>query len=92
VTDTTSGFVALDRLGIELFAEEYPHDYPEVEATLVALRSGLRLAQVQVEMRERETGSSSIGFVQSLYYMIKVSLALLVTRVRRYPRLQEARR
>jgi glycosyltransferase involved in cell wall biosynthesis len=92
VTDTTSGFVALDRLGIELFAEEYPHDYPEVEATLVALRSGLRLAQVQVEMRERETGSSSIGLVQSLYYMVKVSLALLVTRVRRYPRLQEARR
>jgi glycosyltransferase involved in cell wall biosynthesis len=92
VTDTTSGFVALDRLGIELFAEEYPHDYPEVEATLVALRSGLRLAQVQVEMRERETGSSSIGFVQALYYMVKVSLALLVTRVRRYPRLQEARR
>jgi hypothetical protein len=30
--------------------------------------------------------------VQSLYYMVKVSLALLVTRVRRYPRLQEARR
>ena len=92
VTDTTSGFIALDRLGIELFAEEYPHDYPEVEATLVAVRSGLRLAQVQVEMRERETGSSSIGFVQSLYYMVKVSLALMVTRVRRYPRLQEARR
>src|SRR5690242_10166206 len=50
VTDTTSGFVALDRIGIELFARDYPHDYPEVEATLVALRSGLRLAQVQVEM------------------------------------------
>jgi glycosyltransferase involved in cell wall biosynthesis len=92
VTDTTSGFVALDRLGIELFAEEYPHDYPEVEATLVALRSGLRLAQVQVEMRERETGASSITFVRSLYYMVKVMLALLVASLRRYPRLQEARR
>ena len=43
VTDTTSGFVALDRAGIVLFAAEYPHDYPEVEATLVALRSGLKL-------------------------------------------------
>ncbi|MBA2742484.1 MAG: glycosyltransferase family 2 protein [Actinobacteria bacterium] len=92
VTDTTSGFVALDRLGIELFAEEYPHDYPEVEATLVALRSGLRLTQVQVEMRERETGSSSITFVRSLYYMVKVSLALLVASLRRYPRLEEVRR
>ena len=91
VTDTTSGFVALDRVGIELFASEYPHDYPEVEATLVALRSGLRLRQVQVDMRERETGSSSITFVRSLYYIVKVMLALLVASLRRYPRMGEAR-
>lgn len=88
VTDTTSGFVALDRAGIELFALEYPHDYPEVEATLVALRSGLRLAQVQVEMRERTTGTSSITFVASVYYIVKVTLALLVASMRRYPRLE----
>jgi glycosyltransferase involved in cell wall biosynthesis len=92
VTDTTSGFVALDRPGIELFAAEYPHDYPEVEATLVALRSGLRLAQVQVDMRERETGSSSITFVRSAYYLVKVTLALLVASLRRYPQLREVRR
>jgi glycosyltransferase involved in cell wall biosynthesis len=88
VTDTTSGFLALDRVGIELFARDYPHDYPEVEATLVALRSGLRLAQVQVEMRVRETGVSSITFVRSLYYIVKVMLALLVSSLRRYPRLE----
>ncbi|MDQ3672489.1 MAG: glycosyltransferase family 2 protein [Actinomycetota bacterium] len=92
VTDTTSGFLALDRVGIELFAAEYPHDYPEVEATLVALKSGLQLSQVQVDMRERETGSSSITFVRSLYYIVKVMLALLVASLRRYPRLQDARR
>jgi glycosyltransferase involved in cell wall biosynthesis len=92
VTDTTSGFMAIDRVGIELFAAEYPHDYPEVEATLVAVRSGLRLAQAQVEMRERETGSSSITFVRSLYYIVKVTLALLVASLRRYPRVQGAAR
>ena len=91
VTDTTSGFLALDRVGIELFARDYPHDYPEVEATLVALRSGLRLVQVQVEMRERETGVSSITFVRSLYYIVKVMLALLVSSLRRYPRLEGPR-
>jgi glycosyltransferase involved in cell wall biosynthesis len=91
VTDTTSGFIALDRAGIELFAAEYPHDYPEVEATLVALRSGLRLAQVQVEMRERTSGVSSITFLRSLYYIVKVTLALLVASLRRYPRLEEVR-
>ena len=92
VTDTTSGFMALDGVGIALFAEEFPHDYPEVEATLVALRSGLQLAQVQVEMRERETGSSSITFVRSVYYLVKVTLALLVASLRRYRRLEGARR
>jgi glycosyltransferase involved in cell wall biosynthesis len=92
VTDTTSGFVALDRAGIELFATQFPHDYPEVEATLVALRSGLRVVQVQVDMRERTTGSSSITFVRSLYYIVKVMLALLVASLRRYPRLEGARR
>lgn len=90
VTDTTSGFVALNRRAIELFAEEFPHDYPEVEATLVALRSGLRLAQVQVDMRERQAGTSSITFVRSLYYIVKVMLALLVASLRRYPRVETA--
>jgi glycosyltransferase involved in cell wall biosynthesis len=85
VTDTTSGFVALDSVAIELFAREYPHDYPEVEATLVALKSGLRLTEVPVEMRERETGTSSITAVRSVYYMVKVTLAILITSLRRYP-------
>jgi glycosyltransferase involved in cell wall biosynthesis len=92
VTDTTSGFSALDRTAIELFATDYPHDYPEVESTLVALRSGLRLVQVQVDMRERQAGTSSITFVRSLYYIVKVMLALLVASLRRYPRLEAARR
>jgi glycosyltransferase involved in cell wall biosynthesis len=80
------------RVGIRVFAEEYPHDYPEVEATLIALRSGLRLVQVQVDMRERESGTSSITFVRSLYYIVKVMLAILVASLRRYPRLEGASR
>jgi glycosyltransferase involved in cell wall biosynthesis len=92
VTDTTSGFSAMNRAAIELFAVDYPHDYPEVEATLVALRSGLRLTQVQVEMRERQAGTSSITFLRALYYIVKVTLALLVASMRRYSRLEAARR
>ena len=91
VTDPTSGFQVTNRRAIALFAAYYPHDYPEVEATLVALRSGLRLAQVQVEMRERTSGVSSITFLRSLYYIVKVTLALLVASLRRYPRLEEVR-
>ena len=78
-------------MGIELFASEYPHDYPEVESILVALRSGLRLRQVQVDMRERETGASSITFVRSLYYIVKVMLALFVASLPALPRMGDAR-
>lgn len=83
VTDTTSGFQALNRAAISLFARDYPSDYPEVEATVLLLKHRLRLTEVQVEMRERETGSSSITFLRSLYYAIKVTLALFVGIARR---------
>ena len=83
VTDTTSGFQALNRHGIELFAADYPHDYPEVEATVMVFRHRLRLLEVQVQMREREHGDSSITVLRSLYYMVKVTLALLVGMFRR---------
>jgi glycosyltransferase involved in cell wall biosynthesis len=83
VTDTTSGFQALNRRGIELFAHDYPHDYPEVEATVMVFRHRLRLLEVPVEMRERGGGRSSITALRSVYYMVKVLLALFVGLFRR---------
>ena len=84
VTDTTSGFQALNRSAIELFARDYPSDYPEVEATVLLLKHRLRLVEVPVTMREREHGSSSITLLSSIYYAIKVTLALLIAMARRY--------
>ncbi|HEY7380841.1 MAG TPA: glycosyltransferase family 2 protein [Gaiella sp.] len=83
VTDTTSGFQAFNRTGITLLAHDYPTDYPEVEATLLVLRHRLRLVEVPVRMREREHGVSSITFVRSVYYMLKVTLALGVAMLRK---------
>jgi glycosyltransferase involved in cell wall biosynthesis len=83
VTDTTSGFQALNRRGIALFARDYPHDYPEVEATVMVIRHRLRLQEVPVSMRERGSGSSSITTLRSIYYMAKVLLALFVGLFRR---------
>ena len=88
VTDTTSGFRALNRRGIRLFAADYPHDYPEVEATVLARRHGLRLAEVPVRMRYRTEGCSSITAARSAYYLVKVSLALMIGLFRRYPALE----
>jgi glycosyltransferase involved in cell wall biosynthesis len=84
VTDTTSGFQALNRRGITLFAGDYPNDYPEVEATVLVFKHRLRLVEVPVRMREREHGESSITFVRSVYYMLKVTLALFVAMARKY--------
>ena len=83
VTDTTSGFQALNREGIALFARDYPHDYPEVEATVMVFRHRLRLIEVPVEMRERGGGRSSITALRSIYYMVKVLLAIFVGLFRR---------
>ena len=83
VTDTTSGFQALNRSGIALFARDYPHDYPEVEATVMVFRHRLRFAEVPVTMRERGGGRSSITALRSIYYMVKVLLAIFVGLFRR---------
>jgi glycosyltransferase involved in cell wall biosynthesis len=83
VTDTTSGFRALNRRAIALFAADYPHDYPEVEATLMCVKHELRLEEVPVAMRERGGGRSSITAARSIYYMAKVLLAIFVGLFRR---------
>lgn len=78
VTDTTSGFRAVNRHGIALFARDYPNDYPEVESTVLVFRHRLRRVEVPVRMRERWAGQSSITALGSVYYVLKVTLALLV--------------
>jgi glycosyltransferase involved in cell wall biosynthesis len=88
VTDPTSGFRMVDRLGIELFARDYPHDYPEVEAILLIHAHQLKSREAPVVMRARTTGVSSISSAQPLYYMVKVLLAIFVTLFRAKPRVE----
>lgn len=80
VLDVTSGMRAANREMIAFFAEHYAQDYPEPEAILAAGLSGFQIAEVPVQMRERQGGVSSINPVRGAYYMIKVSLALLISR------------
>ncbi len=78
VTDPTSGFRLANRRAIRLFAHDYPHDYPEVEAILMMHRHQLKTAEVSVRMDLREGGRSSITPLHSGYYMLKVLLAVFV--------------
>ncbi|MDO8210010.1 glycosyltransferase family 2 protein [Conexibacter sp. CPCC 206217] len=85
ITDPTSGFRLYGRRGIELFARDYPHDYPEVEAVLMLHHHRLILRETPVRMHLRDGGSSSITSGKSAYYMVKVLLALFIGLARRRP-------
>lgn len=81
VKDVTSGFRAVNRSFIEIYAKDYPSDYPEPEAIITAVMYGGRIQEVPVVMKERKSGKSSINMWGSIYYMIKVTLAILIKRI-----------
>lgn len=83
ITDPTSGMRMVNRRVISMFAGEYPKDYPEPESVVVALKRGCKVQEVPVVMNEREEGVSSISMKNSVYYMIKVSLAVILAAIRR---------
>ncbi|MDG0808467.1 glycosyltransferase family 2 protein [Cohnella rhizosphaerae] len=83
VTDPTSGFRLCGPRAIALFAADYPTDYPEVEALVEMDNAGLRCVEVPVVMRERRTGTSSISPFKSVYYMCKVTVAVLIAKTRK---------
>ena len=85
VTDPTSGLSSANRKAIKLFASDYPQDYPEPEALVLLSRCGLRMGEVPVSMSQRFFGESSITKIRSVYYMVKVLLAVFVDCFKKNP-------
>ena len=83
VFDTTSGFRAISRKAILLLAQTYPHDYPEVEALITLHKNGMQFVEIPVKMNYRQEGKSSISAKAAVYYMLKVTLAVLVAVIKR---------
>ena len=81
VKDTTSGFRATNRKLTQYFADNYAQDYPEPEAIITSVLNGFDVTEVSVQMRERQGGESSIRAFKSIYYMVKVSLAIIICRL-----------
>lgn len=81
VKDVTSGYRAVDKKFIEIYAKDYAQDYPEPEALVAAAMHGAKIIEVPVIMYKREEGQSSINAYESMYYMIKVSIAILLYRI-----------
>lgn len=84
ITDPTSGLRMIGRNGINLFAVSYPKDYPEPETVVAMLRRGMKVVEIPVIMRERQGGESSIRMGKSVYYMIKVSMAIILESIRKW--------
>lgn len=82
VTDPTSGFRVYGKRAIDYFSRHYPDDYPEPEVLFWCARNGLRVGEVAVHMRERLEGESSIRYLRTVYYMVKVTIAILLDRIR----------
>jgi glycosyltransferase involved in cell wall biosynthesis len=76
-TDTTSGFMVLNRRAIETLSDYMPQDYPEVESRIILHKAGLRTIEIPTCMRVRQSGISSINSWSSCYYALKVSIAAL---------------
>ena len=81
IKDVTSGYRLVNKKFICIFAEDYPADYPEPEALVIAAVHRGKIAEYPVIMRERENGTSSINLKKSVYYMVKVTLAMLIRRL-----------
>ena len=82
VTDSTSGFRAMNRKALALCLEEYPYEYPEPEAIVMFTRQNLRVVEVAVHMNERTGGQSSIAMSDGLLYLFRTTLAMLMAVLR----------
>lgn len=86
ITDPTSGYRACSKEVIRLFAQNYPKDYPEPETVVTVLRNKLKVSEMPVIMKAREGGKSSITNFKGVYYMIKVTLAIMIASISRKAR------
>lgn len=82
ITDPTSGLRMVNRKVIHKFADDYPRDYPEPETTVSVIKEKRKIAEIPVIMHERQSGRSSISIKAGIYYMIKVTIAIIVERIR----------
>ena len=82
ITDPTSGLRMVNRKVIEMFVKDYPKDYPEPESVVAIIKRGCDVREIPVIMKQRQGGVSSISPFKSVYYMIKVTLAIVIEKIR----------
>lgn len=81
ITDPTSGFRACNKKIIKIFSQDYPYDYPEPDTIVKIIKKNYKVKEIPVIMNERKQGQSSINMIKSVYYMIKVSLSIIISSI-----------
>ena len=90
LTDTTSGYRAMNERAITLFCSNwFPQTFPDADLLILAHRAGLRMAEVPALFREDTTGRSIHSGIAPVYYVFKMLLSIFVTLLRRRPRPEE---
>ncbi len=84
ITDPTSGLRLSGRKAIEVFSQDYPRDYPEPETEVMLLKRGMKIEEIPVVMYDRKGGKSSISLKKSIYYMVKVTLQIILVASKKY--------
>ncbi len=84
--DVTSGFRAVNKRIIEIFAANYPYDFPEPITNYALVKNNFIIKEVGVKMHERVGGKSSIRFLKSVYYMFNVCLSILLLDLNKFGR------
>ncbi len=78
--DITSGMRLYSFRALKVITPHYPDDFPEPVALITCIKHKLKIQEIQVEMLERQGGESSIKSLKTVYYMLKVSLAMISAR------------
>lgn len=83
IYDTTSGYRAVNKPIIEIFARKYPYDYPEPDTNMQLIIKGKKIKEIPVKMERRTSGISSISKLKGISYMLKVSLSLFLLKLKK---------
>jgi glycosyltransferase involved in cell wall biosynthesis len=85
VQDSSSGFRAIRRPLLDHFASDYPVEYlgDTVEALIEAARAGAAIVEHPIAMTPRAHGEGSAGPIASLWYVLRLLVAIELQHKRR---------
>ncbi len=85
ITDSTSGFQALNRRAFNYFSkvDNFPYDYPDADTIITLIFARFKVKEVPVIMYDRMNGTSMTTGLQTIIYVVKMLISILITVLRK---------